>query len=224
MTFSTAVKQSKPTTNSIDSLPIELEIQILDEIEDISTLSALIHASPAIHKIYVAHRSKILPQITLRTLKARGIVFTTAIDWAEVCFRTGKQYRKPCREEQSLLLFVFQSINRQLQSHSSTPMVFDVQQCLCLLKIAHMITYRGGDNTKKVLEQLESEELPAYSFLHVPDILEVSKETGYRIRSRTYPCGRIHYGLIVVRDFDPEQSGEVDTYTLVSHMIAAGEY
>ena len=220
MSLSTSIKQINPATSGIDSLPVELRIQILDEIEDHPTLSALVHASPVIHKVYAAHRSKILPQMTLRTLKARGIVFTKPIDWAEVCFKTGKQYRKPCREEQSLLSSLFQSINQQLRSPSVTPAAFNVQQCLCLMKIAHMNTYRLADNPKKIFGQTKSEELPAYAFPHTPDILEAFEKTG----SRIYPCGMSRYALIVVGDFDSEQRGQVDTYTLLSHMIEPGEY
>lgn len=87
-----------------------------------------------------------------------------------------------------------------------------------------MITYRGGDKPKKVLEQLETEELLAYPFLQAPDLLEASRETGYRIRARTHPCGLIHYGLVVVKNSDSGQPGEFDTFIMVSHTIGAGEY
>ena len=87
-----------------------------------------------------------------------------------------------------------------------------------------MNIYRVGDHPRKILTNLKSEELPVYPFLGVPDILEAFKNRNYQIRSRTYPCGMSCYALIVVREFDSEQRGEIDTYTLLSHMIDAGEY
>lgn len=224
MSLSIAVKESKPTTIGINSLPVELKIHILAAIEDLSTLSAIVHASSAFHKIYAAHRPKILTQITLGSLKARGIVFTTPIQWAEVCFKTGKQYREPLREEQPLLLSAFQSINKRLQSDSKTPMVFDVQQCLCLLKIAHMLAFRVGNSQENIFADLDSEGPPEYPFLPAPNIYKRFKKADKRIRSSSYPCGMNNYEIVFVRDFDSKQRGSIDTHTLLSHEIETGAH
>ena len=57
----------------IEQLPLELRINILGQMSDLGTLSALVHASPSFHDAYVAMRKELLPLITWRTLKNRGI-------------------------------------------------------------------------------------------------------------------------------------------------------
>ena len=59
--------------SSIDDFPVELQLQILCKLSNMTGLSALIHASPHCHQIYLSFRDEILPIIVLRELEARDI-------------------------------------------------------------------------------------------------------------------------------------------------------
>ena len=57
----------------LDSLPFELKFKLLRALPDISTLSNLVHASPAYHELYVANCEKIFTAVTINGLEGKGI-------------------------------------------------------------------------------------------------------------------------------------------------------
>lgn len=60
------------TTNSkMESMPTELKIVLLEQMPDINTLSALVHASPIFHAVYLVNREEVLTKTTLRELSTR---------------------------------------------------------------------------------------------------------------------------------------------------------
>ena len=59
---------------SLSTLPAELKIYILENIDDYSTLRNIVHASPQFHQIYSARRQKLLSQVTIRHLEQLGAI------------------------------------------------------------------------------------------------------------------------------------------------------
>lgn len=57
--------------SKLESLPAELQLEILNNLPDISTLSALVHATPILRRVYASNREKILTGCTLRELRTR---------------------------------------------------------------------------------------------------------------------------------------------------------
>lgn len=56
----------------LESMPTELKIAFLKQLPDINTLSALVHASPVFHAVYLAIREDILTKTTLRELSTKN--------------------------------------------------------------------------------------------------------------------------------------------------------
>jgi len=59
------------TDSKLESMPTELKIALLERVPDINTLSALVHASPIFHAVYLANREDILTETTLQELSSR---------------------------------------------------------------------------------------------------------------------------------------------------------
>jgi hypothetical protein len=73
-----------PASNTLEALPQELKLNLLDQIPDVATLSALIHASPTYHELYAALREEILTSITLKELFAREIKLLPPSPFVEI--------------------------------------------------------------------------------------------------------------------------------------------
>ena len=84
----------------LDSLPTEIKIVLLYQIPDVATLSALVHASPCYHSLYLALREEVLTCITFRELSARNVRIITPLSFAQVRVRG---YGEPRRELQAAL-------------------------------------------------------------------------------------------------------------------------
>ena len=59
--------------SSIETLPTELKLEILELVPDLKSMGALVHASPSYHQLYVAERERTLTRLTLADLAERGI-------------------------------------------------------------------------------------------------------------------------------------------------------
>ena len=57
----------------LGSLPFELKFKLLKTLPDISTLSNLVHASPAYHELYAANCETIFTAVTINELEGKGI-------------------------------------------------------------------------------------------------------------------------------------------------------
>ena len=60
-------------TVSLEVLPTEIKVMILCHMPDLSSLSSIVHASPAYHQAYCGARGAILHAITVHTLQSKGI-------------------------------------------------------------------------------------------------------------------------------------------------------
>ncbi len=74
----------------LDDLPPELRIKLLELLPDISTLSKLVHASPAYHSTYTVNREAILTKVTLQDLEDRDIDLFEPTSFMEVSVRKDK--------------------------------------------------------------------------------------------------------------------------------------
>ena len=88
------------TSCVLDSLPTEIKILLLRQIPDVATLSAVVHASPCYHSLYLAVREEVLTAITFRELSARNVCIITPLSFAQVRVRG---YGEPRRELQAAL-------------------------------------------------------------------------------------------------------------------------
>jgi len=57
--------------SKLESMPTELHIIILEQLPDINSLSALVHASPVIYKAYSIARETILTKVIVREVLQR---------------------------------------------------------------------------------------------------------------------------------------------------------
>lgn len=64
-----------PTTPrpSLDTLPVELQCLIMSKALNLTSLSALIHASPEVHRVYAKHRMTVLRHVVTQTLEGIGV-------------------------------------------------------------------------------------------------------------------------------------------------------
>lgn len=58
-------------SSRLEVLPTELKLAVLNQLSDVKSLSALVHASPIFHKVYSLDRELILTKITIRELRNR---------------------------------------------------------------------------------------------------------------------------------------------------------
>lgn len=199
-----ALGNSLPTTTSfpigtetMEALPTELKLLIIDKIRDLSTLSTLVHASPMFHRVYAARRSDIFTQVTVRVLQSQGICFTVPISWAEVCFERPLAACQPLR--QTLMI-----INHHLMTKSDSPMVLTIEQCKSLLNIVHVNVYVDAQSMYQFPSWNRCKSMPAYPYSNAPAI---KRMIGPRIikESSTYPCGVHRYYVLILADYTTEE-------------------
>ena len=75
MEFSTNVQEQAHHNQKplLENLPAEIQVLILCQISQLSSLSSIVHASPAFHQSYCGARAKILHTLAIRTLRENGI-------------------------------------------------------------------------------------------------------------------------------------------------------
>lgn len=59
------------TPNKLECVPAELRLIVSEHLRNIKTLSALVHAPPAFHAVYLKHRERILTRPALREPKSK---------------------------------------------------------------------------------------------------------------------------------------------------------
>ena len=169
---------------TMESLPTELKLQIIGHVQEVSTLSSLIYASPGFHAVYAAHRSEVFLECTLQNLKARGIVFDKPIYWVEVCVKSGRGARQ-------MLTQALRAVSDQVKSKSS--IYLRIEECLALLNIVHINTWVDATNDPNCIEPVG---MPAYPFDESP-IIRNKFRKGH---GGPYPCGVDRYALIFVEE------------------------
>lgn len=186
----------------MESLPTELKLQIFSHVQELSTLSSLVHASPEFHAVYAAHRSEIFLNFTLRNLEAHGIIFDKPIHWAEVCVKWGKGTRQ-------ILTQALRSVSHQIKNDSSIDL--SIEECLALLNIVHINTWV---DVKDDPTSIESVGMPAYPFDESPIVRNAFR----RAHGNLYPCGVDRYALIFIQELTAADIATVKKIIAERHM------
>lgn len=185
----------------MENLSPELKLQVFDQIQEVSTLSALVHASPAFHIVYAAHRSEIFLKLTLRNLKSHGIVFTKPIHWAEVCVKSGKGARRTLRR-------TLETVSAQIESKS--PINLTIEECLALLNVVHINTWVDAEDDPMGIVCVG---MPAHPFKESPIVEMMYK----RAHGEQYPCGVERYALFIIEEMAPKRIEEIKTMLAWRH-------
>lgn len=71
----TEIRIAPPSTSSVhsilESIPTEIKLAVFEELSDFASLSALVHASPIFHQVYLNSREQILTKIIFLELRSR---------------------------------------------------------------------------------------------------------------------------------------------------------
>ena len=76
------------TSNPMESLPLELRLEILLQAPDLQCLKALVRASSAYHEAYLAFRARVLFTVTCRELPEDDLRHALAAVWSSTRLRT----------------------------------------------------------------------------------------------------------------------------------------
>lgn len=92
---------NSPTTPrpSLETLPVELQRLIMSNAPGLTSLSALIHASPELHRVYAEHRITVLRDVLTQTLEGVDVDALGA-------YRSGTEVFQKTRNESLLWTFV----------------------------------------------------------------------------------------------------------------------
>ena len=117
-------------SNKLESLPAELQLALLELLPTITTLSALVHASPILHATYLTHREAILTKLTLQEFRIRTpplniseilkpAAFCHLVTKTEALDRDLEPALKACQAQQA-------------QSNRAASVKLSVEQCIAL--------------------------------------------------------------------------------------------
>lgn len=116
----------------LENLPIELKLMVFPYLSDTTTLSALVHASPAYHAAYAADREKILTHFTIMELDNREADILKPASFVEVHTSDNESRR-------SYLESGIPAYHQAVQGHKEPRLT--VEQCLALLAIKDVVRW-----------------------------------------------------------------------------------
>lgn len=117
---------------SLEDLPVELRLMIFPYLPDITTLSALVHASPAYHATYAANRGEIFTYFTIKELENRNTDILMPASFVEVN-TTDNEARW------SHSISAIPAYHRPVQEHQEPRLT--LEQCLALLAIRDVVRW-----------------------------------------------------------------------------------
>lgn len=130
----------------IENVPTELMIKLLQQTKDVVTLSALVHASPLFHAVYIENREKILTEVTLREMK--GLEITCFANWeevnpVEVSFRIEASCRmEPRYLNQKLIELAIRKCYAQYQADGQDSIRLSIYECIALRSLTACYFWR----------------------------------------------------------------------------------
>ena len=68
-----------PQSASLESLPVEIQFEILERLTDLPSLNAIVHASPTCHRAYVTRRQSILAKVVSRDIGPDTVLEAQAV-------------------------------------------------------------------------------------------------------------------------------------------------
>lgn len=138
--------------HDLESLPPELIHIVLRQLPDFNSLSALVHASPVYHAVYLSSRERILSKITIRTLQTRTtnqLNLNRRNGGSTVC-RQGN-YSHP------LLKTALVSCITQAQAGQCSRLSLSIGQCIALLTIERVFNHPLANPS--FLDEIETGEV-----------------------------------------------------------------
>lgn len=100
-----------------------------------------------------------------------------------------------------------------------------IEHYVSLVKILHINTHTLSKDTDHASGALYRDDhligIPAYPFLHVPDVLRMFKKPNGRRGSSRYPCGSDRYCTITIEDYLPKQRKVIIDYIAITHSCDA---
>lgn len=111
-------------------MPTELIINILEQMPDVNTLSAIVHASPVYHAIYLAKREKILTEVTLR--KIEELEITSYAGWEEVDPVEVSFLTKPKYVDRKIIELAIRRCHAQYQADGRDNIRLSINECIAL--------------------------------------------------------------------------------------------
>ena len=132
-----------PYHASLEGLPIELRLKVLEKVSDPDTLRRLVHASPSYYWLYYHDRAHIWTRMTLRNLASRGV---NVLEESAPCVQVSFQDDAPSEE---VLHFVLRACYRRMQAGEAIELGID--NCKALLKITDAVRWK----TERLPDQKE---------------------------------------------------------------------
>ena len=125
---------------SLSTIPTELKMCILENIEDYSTLRNIVHASPQFHQIYSDCRQRLLSQVTIRYLEKMDIIVLALSGLAKV-----EQDAPDCKYAMYLEMLHLREptevVHYMRESNFHQP-VLEIDHSLALLRYAGIIPWK----------------------------------------------------------------------------------
>ncbi len=172
------------TNSKIESMPTELKIALLEQVSDIHSLSALIHASPIFHAVYLANREDILTKTTLQEMstKDQSLNINELMKSAVVCHLGTKNGKLNPNVEPAIIAC-------QAQANTTTDIKLTVDHCIALRTLRF---YYGW----QIAERQESE--PDQRLLIACNKTATREEWSDQLRACI-----VHF--LVLGDYDPRE-------------------
>lgn len=120
------------STMSLEDLPVELRLVIFPHLPDVTTRSALVHASPAHHAAYAANRDKIFTHSTMKELENRNADILTPASFVEVQTSDNEARKSHSKT-------VIPAYHQAVQEHKEPRLT--IEQCLALLAIRNVVRW-----------------------------------------------------------------------------------
>ncbi len=111
-------------------MPTELMMNLLEQMYDVNALSALVHASPVYHAVYLAKREKILTKVTLRKLTELEI--TSYADWEEVEPVEVSFLTEPIYVDRKAIELAIKTCHAQYQTGGRDNIGLSIDECIAL--------------------------------------------------------------------------------------------
>ena len=117
---------------SLEDLPVELRLMVFLHLLNVTTLSTLVHASPAYHAAYAANGEKIFTHFTIKKLRNRDADILKQASFVEIHTSDNEARR-------SYLELAIPAYHQAVQESKEPRLT--IEQCLALLAIEDVVRW-----------------------------------------------------------------------------------
>lgn len=117
---------------SLEGLPNKLKLWLMKVAPDVATLSALIHASPTYHAVYLSAREECLAKATICDLESRGIDVLTPHTFIEVSIRGNRHFNPVLKQ-------AIEHCYRATQNNQTTKLKLSLRECRALVTLTDLV-------------------------------------------------------------------------------------